>query len=109
MIHGKIVLVDGAVTSIGSINFDPRSFALNAEFGVVALDSEIASQLENAFVADLARSRRFSPDRRLVQRDERVAADRSPEVVSVLSGVPRSKVPLEQMSVRAAALSIGAT
>jgi len=58
MIHGKIVLVDGAVTSIGSINFDPRSFALNAEFGVVALDTEITSQLEHAFVADLGRSRR---------------------------------------------------
>jgi cardiolipin synthase A/B len=60
MIHGKIVLVDGAVTSIGSINFDPRSFALNAEFGVVALDTEIAAELEKAFSADLARSRRVT-------------------------------------------------
>jgi len=60
MIHGKIVLVDGTVTSIGSINFDPRSFALNAEFGVVALDPGIAAQLEKAFVADLARSRRVT-------------------------------------------------
>jgi cardiolipin synthase len=60
MIHGKIVLVDGAVTSIGSINFDPRSFALNAEFGVVALDLGIAAQLEKAFVADLGRSRRVT-------------------------------------------------
>jgi len=62
MIHGKIVLVDGAVTSIGSINFDPRSFALNAEFGVVALDEKIAAQLEKAFVGDLARSRRVTGD-----------------------------------------------
>jgi cardiolipin synthase len=62
MIHGKIVLVDGAVTSIGSINFDPRSFALNAEFGVVSLDREIAAQLEKAFVGDLARSRRVTDD-----------------------------------------------
>ena len=60
MIHGKIVLVDGAVTSIGSINFDPRSFALNAEFGVVALDPGIAAQLEKAFIADLARSRQVT-------------------------------------------------
>ncbi len=71
MIHGKIVLVDGAVTSIGSINFDPRSFALNAEFGVVALDEEIAAQLEKAFVSDLARSRRVTGDdiRRLTAWD----------------------------------------
>jgi cardiolipin synthase len=71
MIHGKIVLVDGAVTSIGSINFDPRSFALNAEFGVVALDEEIASQLEKAYVSDLAHSRRVTWDdiRRLTPRE----------------------------------------
>jgi cardiolipin synthase len=71
MIHGKIVLVDGAVTSIGSINFDPRSFALNAEFGVVALDEEIAAQLEKAYVGDLARSRRVTWDdiRRLSPRE----------------------------------------
>jgi cardiolipin synthase len=71
MIHGKIVLVDGAVTSIGSINFDPRSFALNAEFGVVALDEEIAAQLEKAFVDDLGRSRRVTGDdiRRLTAWD----------------------------------------
>ena len=71
MIHGKIVLVDGAVTSIGSINFDPRSFALNAEFGVVALDAEITAQLEEAYVGDLAHSRRVTDDdiRRLTAWD----------------------------------------
>jgi cardiolipin synthase len=62
MIHAKTVIVDGAVTSIGSINFDPRSFALNAEFGVVVLDREIASQMEEAFVADVAHARRVSEE-----------------------------------------------
>jgi len=62
MIHGKIVLVDGSVTSIGSINFDPRSFALNAEFGVVALDQTITAQLEEAFLTDLGRSRRVTEE-----------------------------------------------
>ena len=71
MIHGKIVIVDGAVTSIGSINFDPRSFALNAEFGVVVLDRETAARMEEAFVADLAHARRITEEdvRRLSYRD----------------------------------------
>jgi cardiolipin synthase len=60
MIHAKIVVVDGAVTSIGSINFDPRSFALNAEFGIVALDAGVAGQMEKAFVADLRFARRVT-------------------------------------------------
>jgi cardiolipin synthase len=62
MMHCKIVIVDSTVTSIGSINFDPRSFALNAEFGVVALDTGIARQMEEAFVDDLRSSRRVSAD-----------------------------------------------
>jgi cardiolipin synthase len=62
MIHAKTVVVDSAVTSIGSINFDPRSFALNAEFGVVALDQGIAAQLEAAFQRDLGRSRRVTEE-----------------------------------------------
>jgi cardiolipin synthase len=60
MIHTKTVVVDGAVTSIGSINFDPRSFALNAEFGVVTLDRGIAAQMEEAFVRDLGLARRVT-------------------------------------------------
>jgi cardiolipin synthase len=62
MIHTKTVVVDGAVTSIGSINFDPRSFALNAEFGVVALDRGIAVQMEEAFVRDVGRARRVTTE-----------------------------------------------
>jgi cardiolipin synthase len=62
MIHTKTVVVDGAVTSIGSINFDPRSFALNAEFGVVALDKQIAVRMEEAFISDLALARRVTSE-----------------------------------------------
>jgi len=58
MIHAKIVVVDSAVSSIGSINFDPRSFALNAEFGIVALDTTLAARFEEAFGNDLRSARR---------------------------------------------------
>ena len=62
MMHCKIVIVDSSVASIGSINFDPRSFALNAEFGVVALDRGIAEQMEDSFVEDLRFSRRVTAE-----------------------------------------------
>ena len=62
MMHCKIVIVDSSVASIGSINFDPRSFALNAEFGVVALDRAFAKQMEDAFMDDLRSSRRVTAE-----------------------------------------------
>jgi cardiolipin synthase len=72
MIHTKTLVVDSAVTSIGSINFDPRSFALNAEFGVVVLDKQIAVRMEEAFISDLALARRVTSEelRRLSVRDK---------------------------------------
>lgn len=54
MVHAKTVIVDGLVVLVGSINFDPRSFSLNAEAGVVAVDRGTASTMEMAFAADLA-------------------------------------------------------
>jgi cardiolipin synthase len=62
MMHCKIVIVDSTVASVGSINFDPRSFALNAEFGVVALDRGLAKQMEDAFVDDLRSSTRVTAE-----------------------------------------------
>jgi cardiolipin synthase len=53
MIHAKTLVIDGTVSSIGSINFDPRSFALNAEFGIVVLDPALAGQFESDFEKDL--------------------------------------------------------
>ena len=58
MIHAKTVVVDSVVSSIGSINFDPRSFALNAEFGIVTLDALLAGRFEDAFSNDLRSARR---------------------------------------------------
>ena len=56
MIHCKTAVVDGVVSLIGSINFDPRSFALNLECGVVVADKGAAARMEAAFATDLASS-----------------------------------------------------
>ena len=56
MIHCKTLTIDGTVSLIGSINFDPRSFALNSECAVLVCDSGVATDMERAFAADLEQS-----------------------------------------------------
>lgn len=60
MLHSKVTVVDERVTSIGSINFDPRSFSLNAECAAVMLDRKIALDAVRAFSADLEQCRRVT-------------------------------------------------
>jgi cardiolipin synthase len=56
MMHAKTMVVDGIWTSIGSSNFDDRSFRLNDEVNVNVYDESIAVQMEQMFFEDLARS-----------------------------------------------------
>jgi cardiolipin synthase len=55
MMHAKTMVVDGAWTTIGSSNFDDRSFRLNDEVNINIYNDDIASQMETMFHADLAR------------------------------------------------------
>jgi cardiolipin synthase len=56
MMHAKTMVVDGAWSTIGSSNFDDRSFRLNDEVNINIYDDGIAGQMEAMFHADLARS-----------------------------------------------------
>jgi cardiolipin synthase len=60
MVHAKVVVADGCLSVVGSINFDPRSFALNAECAAVMYDDAIARQLTDAFTDDREHSRRVT-------------------------------------------------
>jgi cardiolipin synthase A/B len=62
MVHAKTVVADGLLSMVGSINFDPRSFALNAECAAVIADDAVARRLADAFAVDLAHSRRVTLD-----------------------------------------------
>jgi phosphatidylserine/phosphatidylglycerophosphate/cardiolipin synthase-like enzyme len=44
-VHGKSVVIDRRVAFVGSHNFDPRSFNLNTECGVLIRDTTFASHL----------------------------------------------------------------
>jgi cardiolipin synthase len=55
MMHAKTMVVDGVWTTIGSSNFDERSFRLNDEVNVNVYDDILGAQMEAMFHADLAR------------------------------------------------------
>jgi len=55
MMHAKTMVVDGAWTTIGSSNFDDRSFRLNDEVNINIYNDDVAAQMETMFHADLAR------------------------------------------------------
>ena len=60
MIHAKLIVVDGLWSVVGSTNFDSRSFGINDEVNVAALDEGLAARLEEDFRADLEVSRRIT-------------------------------------------------
>ena len=60
MLHCKIMIVDSVWTSVGSTNFDTRSFRLNAEANLNLLDAEFATAQTGVFEDDLQRARRIT-------------------------------------------------
>jgi cardiolipin synthase A/B len=53
MYHCKVMIVDGLLVSVGSTNFDNRSFRLNDEATLNILDAGFAALQTQAFEADL--------------------------------------------------------
>jgi len=53
MLHQKTMVVDGVWSTVGTTNFDNRSFALNEESNISVHDRDLAKQLEDIFFKDL--------------------------------------------------------
>lgn len=60
MYHCKMMIVDGLLVSVGSTNFDPRSFHLNDEANLNVYDGAFARRMTEVFEADLQRCRRIT-------------------------------------------------
>lgn len=60
MYHCKVMVVDRQWVSVGSTNFDNRSFRLNDESNLNVLDSDLAAELEAAFEEDKKRSKEIT-------------------------------------------------
>jgi cardiolipin synthase A/B len=63
MLHAKTMVVDGTWSSVGTVNFDNRSFQLHDEVTLCVADEHFAGQLTESFEKDLERSQRIDPDR----------------------------------------------
>jgi cardiolipin synthase len=60
MYHVKVAVVDEVWTSVGSTNFDNRSFRLNDEANLNILDPEFAAAQARVFEEDKGRSRQIT-------------------------------------------------
>ena len=59
MMHNKLLIVDGMMTSVGSTNFDIRSFRLNDEASLNVYDAAFAQRMTEVFEADLKPTVRY--------------------------------------------------
>jgi len=53
MMHAKIMIVDEFCSVVGSTNFDNRSFGLNDESNLIAIDKKVAKRLLEDFEQDI--------------------------------------------------------
>ena len=60
MLHHKTMVVDGVWSTIGTTNFDNRSFAHNEESNVCVFDRALACRLEQIFKEDLTGCRKLT-------------------------------------------------
>lgn len=56
-LHQKVMLVDRTAATVGTANFDNRSFRLNFEITAIVADAEFIGDVERMFEADFSRSR----------------------------------------------------
>jgi cardiolipin synthase len=78
MLHAKTLTVDAIWSSVGSVNFDNRSFQLHDEVTLCVQSERFAGQLHEVFEKDLKAAERIDPD----QWRERSLAQRARENVT---------------------------
>ncbi|MEG0075677.1 MAG: cardiolipin synthase [Eubacterium sp.] len=61
-LHAKVVVVDDQIASVGSCNFDIRSFTLNFETNAFVYDPNIAKKLHAIFIKDIDNSIAYTLD-----------------------------------------------
>ena len=61
MLHAKTVIIDNEIVSVGSTNFDFRSFEHNFECNMFIYSKDVNEQLVKTFVRDMADCRRVNP------------------------------------------------
>ena len=84
-LHAKTFVVDGRWVSVGTMNFDNRSLALNDEVTLMVLDTAVGRRMEQVFLDDLRLSREIDllafQRRSWLQRVAEWAADQMTRVL----------------------------
>jgi cardiolipin synthase len=62
-LHAKTIVVDDTAASVGSANWDLRSFSLNFETNAIMYDAAVARSLKEAFHKDLNVSQELTAER----------------------------------------------
>jgi cardiolipin synthase len=60
MVHIKLLVIDNEMVSVGSTNFDSRSFRLNDEANLNVYDTTFAAQMTTVFESDLIPTTRYT-------------------------------------------------
>jgi cardiolipin synthase len=61
-LHQKVLLMDDRICTVGSVNFDNRSFAINFEMTVWMTDPQVISNVEKMLETDFTHCRKVTPD-----------------------------------------------
>ncbi|NIR30836.1 MAG: phosphatidylserine/phosphatidylglycerophosphate/cardiolipin synthase family protein [Gammaproteobacteria bacterium] len=62
VLHAKTAVIDGNWGTVGTANFDYRSFFLNQELNLVSRDRDLCRRLQEQFYEDLSHARALSPE-----------------------------------------------
>lgn len=62
MLHSKVIIVDDDISTVGSTNFDFRSFEHNFEGNLIIYSDEFNTELQHVFLADQENSTRMRSD-----------------------------------------------
>ncbi len=79
-LHAKTLSIDGEVCTVGSANFDNRSFRLNFESNAFIYDRDVTENLDKRFLDDIRLSRPYTQD----DRDRISKMERASESISRL-------------------------
>ncbi|HEX4882495.1 MAG TPA: cardiolipin synthase [Casimicrobiaceae bacterium] len=83
MFHCKVLVVDGWFVSVGSTNFDTRSFRLNDEANLNVLDPAFAARQVAVFEQDLKHTRRVTHEQWLARPWHEKVLEEAAELLEV--------------------------
>lgn len=74
--HSKVIFIDDTIASVGSTNFDCRSFEHNYELNAILYDDEITSEIKNEFLERKNKAKKINLDQFLKRSNQQKTLER---------------------------------